>query len=140
MGPKEQIKVVLAAVPPGHLQNAAVLQPCPFPSLPFPVLRNEGNSQLSTQLYPFQSSPDTWEILLQPNSFTTAWRYPVLLEGLGAGSPTSTSHTAPLHVGAVEVKTPTPAAKESRLGCLPRSGQQRDSAQGWQRNNSPGLH
>lgn len=69
-----------------------------FPPCPFLYWRNEGNSQLSTQLCSFQSSPGTWEILLQPNSFTAAGFYPVVLEGLGAGLllPNSTPHPAPL--------------------------------------------
>lgn len=53
---------------------------------------------MSTQLVAFPELPDSWEILLQPNSFTTAWLYAVVLEALGAGSPlpNSTSHLAPL--------------------------------------------
>lgn len=95
MGPKEQIKIISAAVSAGHLQNAAVLQP-----FPFLCQRNEGNSQLSTQLYPFQSSPDTWEILLQPKRTTNynCLAFSCGIQGSWAGSllPNSTSHLAPL--------------------------------------------
>lgn len=38
-------------------------------------------------------------------------------------------------VAAVEVKTPALVVKESQLGCLPWSGQQRDCAEGWQTNS-----